>query len=167
MTMATGSLALSWHDDVIKWKLFLRYWPFVRGIHRSAVNSPHKGWWHGALMFSFICVWNNSWVNNGDAGDFRRLRAHYDVIVMIAVAESGNRTLADAVTPTASWSLHNLGDSRQLKFHGDIIKMETLSALLAICAGNSPVTGEFPAQRPVTRSLDVFCDLRLSKHSWG
>ena len=39
--------------------------------------------------------------------------------------------------------------------------METFSALLAICAGNSPVTGEFPAQRPVTRSFDVFFDLRL------
>ena len=49
--------------------------------------------------------------------------------------------------------------------------METLSALLALCAGNSPVTGEFPAQRPVTRSFDVSFDLRLnkrsSKQSWG
>ena len=41
--------------------------------------------------------------------------------------------------------------------------METISALLVICAGNSPVTGEFPAQRPVTRSFDVFFDLRLNK----
>ena len=50
-------------------------------------------------------------------------------------------------------------------------QMETLSALLAICAGNSPVPGEFPAQRPVTRSFHVFFDLRLnkalSKKSWG
>ena len=49
--------------------------------------------------------------------------------------------------------------------------MESFSALLALCAGNSPVTGEFPAQRPVTRSFDVFFDLRLnkqlSKQSWG
>ena len=49
--------------------------------------------------------------------------------------------------------------------------METFSALLAICAGNSPVPGEFPAQRPVTRSFDVYFDLRLnkrlSKQSWG
>ena len=49
--------------------------------------------------------------------------------------------------------------------------MEKISVLLAICAGNSPVTGEFPAQRPVTRSFDVFFDLRLnkrlSKQSWG
>ena len=41
------------HDDVIKWKHFPRYWPFVRGIHRSAVNSPHKGQWRGASMFVF------------------------------------------------------------------------------------------------------------------
>ena len=49
--------------------------------------------------------------------------------------------------------------------------METLSALLAICAENSPVPGEFPAQRPVTRSFNAFFDLRLnkrlSKQSWG
>ena len=50
-------------------------------------------------------------------------------------------------------------------------QMETFSAFLALCEGNSPVTGEFPSQRPVTRSFDVFFDLRqykqLSKQSWG
>ena len=50
-------------------------------------------------------------------------------------------------------------------------QMEAFSALLALCTGNSPVTGEFPAKRPVTRSFDVFFDLRLnkrwSKKSWG
>ena len=50
-------------------------------------------------------------------------------------------------------------------------QMKTFSALLALCAGNSPATGEFPSQRPVTRSFDVFFDLRLnkrlSKQSWG
>ena len=70
------------HDDVIKWKHFPRYWPFVRGIHRPPVNSPHKGQWRGALMFSLICVWINGWVNNREAGDLRCHRAHYDVIVM-------------------------------------------------------------------------------------
>ena len=70
------------HDDVIKWKHFPRNWPFVRGIHRSPVNSPHKGQWRGALMFSLICVWINDWVNNGEAGDLRRYRIHYDVTVM-------------------------------------------------------------------------------------
>ena len=45
-------------------------------------------------------------------------------------------------------------------------QMEKFSALLAICAGNSPVAGEFPAQRPVTRSFDVFFHLRLNKRFW-
>ena len=70
------------HDDGIKWKHFPYYWPFVRGIHWSSVNSPHKGQWRGVLMFSLICAWINGWVNNGEAGDLRRHRAHYDVIVM-------------------------------------------------------------------------------------
>ena len=58
--------AIGWHqhDDVIKWKHFPRYWPFVRAIHRSPVNSPHKGQWRGTLMFSSVCVWKNGWVNN-------------------------------------------------------------------------------------------------------
>ena len=80
-------LYLEWniteHDDVITWNHFPRYWPFVRGIHRSPVNSPHKGQWRGALMFSLISVWINGCVNNHEAGDLRRHRAHYDVIVMI------------------------------------------------------------------------------------
>ena len=74
------------HDDVIKWKHFPRYWPFVRGIHRSPVNSPHKGQWRGALMFSLISAWINRWVNNRVAGDLRRHPAHYDVIVMETMA---------------------------------------------------------------------------------
>ena len=45
--------------------------------------------------------------------------------------------------------------------------METVSALLALCQGNPPVTGEFPSQRPVTRSFDVFFDFRLKKNGWA
>ena len=70
------------HDDVIKWGHFPRYWTFVRGIHRSPVNSPHKGQWRGALMFSLICARINRWANNRKAGDLRRCRSHFDVIVM-------------------------------------------------------------------------------------
>ena len=55
---------------------------------------------------------------------------------------------ADLVLPEYSWWRH---------------QMETFSALLAICAGNSPVPGEVPAQRPVTQSFDVFFDVRLNK----
>ena len=118
-----------WLDDVIKWKHFQRYWTFVLGIHRSSVNSSHKSQWRGA--FSLICAWINAWVNDREAGDLRRHRAH-------------------------PWWRH---------------QMETFFSLLAICAGNSPVPGEVPTQRPVTRSFYVFFDLRpnkrLSKQSWG
>ena len=52
------------------------------GNSGSPVNSPHKGQWRGALMFSVICAWINGWINNCEAGDLRRLCTHYDVIVM-------------------------------------------------------------------------------------
>ena len=70
-------------DDVIKWKHFPRYWPFVRGIHRSPINSPHKGKWLGALMFSLIYAWANGWFNTRDASDLNRHRTYYDVTVMV------------------------------------------------------------------------------------
>ena len=75
------------------------------------------------------------------------------------------------------WDIISIGCNylSKPKFNGGLIwwrhQMETFSALLAICAGNSPFPGEFPAQRPVTRSFDVSFDLRLnnrlSKQSRG
>ena len=82
----------SCHDDVIKWKHFPRYWPFVWEIHRSPVNSLHKGQWCGALMFSLIYTRINGWVNNGEAGDLRRRRAHYDVTVILVTRLSCGMT---------------------------------------------------------------------------
>ena len=55
----------------------------VQGIHSSPVNSPHKGQWRGALMYSLIWAWTNGLVNNRNAGELRRHRAHYDVTVMM------------------------------------------------------------------------------------
>ena len=74
------------------------------------------------------------------------------------------------------WDLNvDLGTNPEPNKRPEIIwwrhQMEIFSALLAICAGNSPAHGEFPTQRPVTRSFDIFFDLRpnkrLSKHWWG
>ena len=73
----------SCNDDVIKWNNFSRYWPLVRLIHRSPVNSPQKGQWRGALMFSLICTWTNGWVNNREPNDLRQHRAHNYAIVMV------------------------------------------------------------------------------------
>ena len=70
------------HDDVNICKHIPRYWPFVRGYHRSPVNSPQKGQWRGASMFSLIRPWINGWANSGEAGNLRRHRAHYDVTVI-------------------------------------------------------------------------------------
>ena len=75
---------------------YLCYWTFVREIHRSPVNSPHKGQWRGALMFSLIYTWTKGWVNNLDDGDVRRHCAHCDITAMLNVP----------VRSTAQWLSH-------------------------------------------------------------
>ena len=67
------------HDDIIKWKHFPRYCPFVRGIHRSTVNFPHKARRCGALMFSLICAWLSKQLRRRW---FETHCAHYDVTVI-------------------------------------------------------------------------------------
>ena len=119
------------HDYVIKWKHFPRYCPFVRGIHRSLVNSPHKGHWRGALMFSLVRACTNR-VNNRDAGDLRRHRAHYDVNVMFSYICEFNSNYRKS-THTKYLFRHRSKKTSKLCVSG-------------LCAGNSPVSGEFPAQ---------------------
>ena len=79
-------------DDVIKWKHFPRYWPFVRGIHRSPVNSQHKGQWRGAFNDVFFDLRLNKRLSG--AGYLRHQRAHDDVIVMVSTTASRNDTPA-------------------------------------------------------------------------
>ena len=69
--------SVPYHDDVIKWKHIPRYWPFVRGIHRSPVTSDAELWY-----FNWSATWINGWVNSREACDLRRHRAHYDATVM-------------------------------------------------------------------------------------
>ena len=71
-----------WNSVVSGWRHQME--TFSALLAMCAGNSPHKGQWCGALMFSLICVWINGWVNNREAGDLRRYRAHYDVIVMMS-----------------------------------------------------------------------------------
>ena len=77
-------------------------------------------------------------------------------LLFLRQSRAGDGRIVPEILPFASWWRH---------------QMETFSTLLAICAGNSPVPGEFPAQRPVTLSFDVFFDLRLnsrlSEQCWG
>ena len=115
-----------------------RYWPFVRGIHRPPVASPHKGQCRGAWMFSSICTWANSWANNRVTCEMRRHRAYYDLTMMIHRKPVVSRTKGQRCRSCT----HDIHRSRWI-----------------------------PTQRPVTRSFDVFCDLRLnkrlSKQLWG
>ena len=64
--IATLGLMVPYVEDswllFIKWKHFRRYWPFVRGIHRSPVNFPHEGQWRRTLIFCLICAWIYGWV---------------------------------------------------------------------------------------------------------
>ena len=109
------------HDEVIKWKHFPLYWPIVRGIHRSPVNSPHKVQWRGALMFSLVCAWTNGFVSNRDAGDLRRHRAHYDVTVMDLGYRSSTETTievnkSDIRVQVIHWGHDNLANIFQTEF---------------------------------------------------
>ena len=64
------------HDDVIKRKLFRRYWPFVLGIYRSPVNSPHKGPVKRTLMFLWLGVHMNCLTNSRMTGELRLHDVH-------------------------------------------------------------------------------------------
>ena len=67
------------HDDIIRWKHFPCYWHFMRGIHQSLVDSPHKGQWRGTLKIPLFCTSTKGWANNQDTGVLRHYSPHYDV----------------------------------------------------------------------------------------
>ena len=116
---------------------FTRNWPFVRGIHRFPMNSPHKGQWRGALMFSLICVWINGWVNNREVGDLRRYRAHSDVTVMYYLwwVPGSHRLVGGRATCLTGW--HISARKQRGKVSAQLI---TLFAQLALCGGDPAVT---------------------------
>ena len=72
----------SWRHQIEAFSALLA---FVRGIHCTPVDCPHKCQWREALMFSLICAWENGWTNKRYAGDLRRHRAHNDVTVMLSL----------------------------------------------------------------------------------
>ena len=100
------------NEDVIKWKHFPCYWPFVKGIHRWPVDSPNKDQVRGALMLSLICAWTNDWAKDRYASDLRRHRTHYDVTVMshqeagLASHDTASKHCYLAIFPVPAQSLH-------------------------------------------------------------
>ena len=140
---------------------FQRYWSFVKGIHRSPVDPPHKGQLRGALKF-LICAWTKGWANNRDADDLRRHRAHYDVAVMKIA-----HTLQHM-----NWKWQFIDDLDIMAVYRLICwivvvtkmttnvyiihNMEMLSASLALCEEKPPVTGGFLTQRASGNLMFLF-----------
>ena len=124
------------HDDVIEWKYFPRYWPFVRGIHRSPVNSPHKGQWRGALVFSLICVWINGWVNNHEAGDLRRYRAQWSCSTACPgwdQRKHRNSIIRDAIICTIEIVFYSIVMTATQPERQDVSNTQPLDCCSAVC----------------------------------
>ena len=146
------------------WNTFPRYWPFVRRIHCSPAVLLTKS----PLYRYFMLPLKLSKTNCETKQSSCRLLWEATAIMWpecnhvpgpqlyLLITCRHNPEQNPPPVTSVSWWRH---------------QMETFSAWLALCAGNSPVPGEFPAQRPATRSFDVFFDLRLnkrlSKQSWG
>ena len=123
------------HDDVIKWRHFPCYWPFVSGNHRSLVDSPYKGQWHETLMFSLMCAWTNGGANNRDAG--QQLRCWW--------FETSARSL---------WRHCNV-----YFWHRLWSKKTSKLRVTGLCAGNSPGPVNSPHKGPVSRKMFPFDDV--------
>ena len=79
------SMTTSWHGNAWwrhQMEIFSALLALCARNSPVPVNSPHKGQWRGALMFSMICAWINDWISNREAGDLKRHRGQYDVNVM-------------------------------------------------------------------------------------
>ena len=127
------------------------YWPFVRGIHRPQVNSPHEGQWRGALMVSLIYVWINGWVNNHEAGDLRRHHAHYDVKVMIVP------TLEEwhMVKLQSMYNFFNIHSFTKFHKNGLLIKNDNMFCQQTLHAGK---IGEWYRTILIWRALCTTCE---------
>ena len=161
------SLDIHHHDDVIKWKHLPHYWPFVQRIHRSPVNSPHKGQWRGGLMFSLICVQINGWVNNGEAGDLRCHCAHYDVIVMIRFHPMPSlKSLRWHLRFICVMSCHNETQNWEfvIYLYGQVL--QNLLGALEISHGKGPgPSGKYIYQEPWIH-IALWCPYEHDEHFW-
>ena len=139
------------HDDVIKWKHFPLYWPFVRDIHRSPVTFPSQRPVTRSFDVSLIYTWTNGRINSRDAGDLRRYRAYNDVTVMkttdVEVGCNSTilfrqfRCLRNRVWPVVPW--HTFCKSYVSKIHHDgvlqVQPVHSAGAFWAIIRGCTPL----------------------------
>ena len=199
----------------MKWKHFPYFWTFFRGIHRSPMDSLHKGsviqsfdisfaailskqfnrqsrvrclklsWcsFYATVMscevskttwFGLAMIISLSYLTGKDPALLQRHRSHLRSIKEIKTYFARLRPNMSSssvypVAPEISLLLIKTNRLMNATVGGIIIcsrwrhQMETFAGLLALWVGKSPVTGEFPSQKPVTRSFDFFFDLRLIK----
>ena len=147
----------------------------VWGIHRSPVNSPHKGQWRGYLIF-FICAWTNSWANNGDSEDLRHHRAHYGVTVMGFCLNFGVWLVpylthivyfvlshyTDVIMSSIASQITSLTIVYSAVYSGADQRKHQSSASLVFVLGihRGPVNS--PHKRPVTRKMFPFDDVIMA-----
>ena len=129
---------------------------FVRGIHRSPVNSATKAS-DAELWYFFICAWINGWVNNHGAGDLRHHRAHYAVTVKAVLTHLG-RDMKDAVSQTtfsSAFLLIKILEFR-LKFHWILFfkfPINSIPLLVNIIARHRPCEPMKPSAEPMMVNL--------------
>ena len=141
------------------------------GAEQAASHYLNQRW---PSLLTHICVTGLRWVHEHVKKVLCTICTIQGIQNTVGILLSTNLNHIDNATTTEILLLQTNDESNMAVVYNFTWwrhQMETFSALLAICAGNSPVPGEFPAQRPVTRSFDVFFDLRLnkrlSKQSWG
>ena len=114
--------------------IFRVNWPFVPGIHWSPVNSPHKGQWRGALMFSLICAWANGRVSNPDAGDLGHHDDHVTSLWCIHLRHNQRQGISN----------HRHLDCLLIGWFSRPSKKISKLRVTGLCEGNPPLTGGFP-----------------------
>ena len=143
------------HDDVIKWKKFPCYWPFVRGIGYQ---------WGTALILSLICAWTNSWANNRDAGDLRRHRTQYDVTVMITEITENSSSLRLRMSWNITLTGHQQAQRRSsscICFHNSEVIMSAMAFQITgvsiicstVCSGAYQRKSQSPALLVFVRGM--------------
>ena len=103
------------HDDGIKWKPFLRYWTFVRGIHRPPLNFPRKRQWRGVLMFPWSVPWISGWVTIVRLVIWDAIALIFDVIVMVTAAKlhlSDIWSVREITKSSSTFSATNISSNR-------------------------------------------------------
>ena len=131
------------HDDVIKWKHFPRFWPIVRGIRRSPVNSPHKGQWRGAFLFAKLTFeMSTAHRQQYSFSTYERiwLWAH---LLPQGLGNNPLRWRHNGLDSVSNLQPHHCLFSRLFRRTS---KKTPKLRVTGLCVGNSPGTGEFPAQ---------------------